>query len=115
MMERFPTNRHVRTGGILLSSLYVFLLGAASFCMFAHAAPLDGKNQHAQHATDHSTLCMWACQVSSFSSTGQLASTPKIKPDLLVVALLANSSTIPIQYKVSSTQSRAPPQFFLSL
>jgi len=115
MMKRFSTNRNVRAGGIFLSSLYVFLLGTASFCMFAHAVPPDGANQHTQHATDHSTLCKWACQVSAYSSTGQLASTPDIKPDLFVVALLINSSTIPIQHNVSSTQSRAPPQFFLSL
>ena len=115
MMKRFSTSRHVRAGGILLSSLYVFLLGAASFCIFAHAVPLDGENQHSQHAISHSTLCMWACQVSSFSSTGQIASTPETKPDLLVVALLSHSSAITLQHEVSSTQSRAPPRLFLSL
>jgi len=115
MMRSSLKIRSLRAGGIFLSSLYFFLLGAASFCMFAHALPLNGESQHTQHATGHSTLCVWACQVSSYSSTGQLASTPEVKPNLLVVALLLNSSTITLQQYSTSIHSRAPPQFLLSL
>lgn len=115
MMRRFSKISHLRSGGIFLSSLYIFLLSAASFCMFAHAVPLNGENHHTQHTTDHSTLCVWACQVGSYSSTGQIASTPETKPGLLVGALLQDSSTITLQHDVISTQSRAPPRSFLSL
>lgn len=106
---------HIRSGGIFLSSLYVFLLGAASFCMFAHSTPLNEESHHTQHTATHSTLCTWACQVSSSPSNGQVASTPETKPDLLLIALLPNSSSIPLPYEIVSAPSRAPPRVFLSL
>jgi hypothetical protein len=115
MTKHFSKISQLRSGAVFLSSLYFFLLGAASFCMFAHAAPLNVESHNSQHTTNHSTLCAWACQVSSYSSTGQIASTPETKPDLFVVTLLSNSSTITLQHDGSLTQSRAPPRVFFSL
>jgi len=114
-MRRSSFRQSIQSGGLLLSSLYLFLLGAASFCLFAHAAPAHETTHHAQHAANHSTLCMWACQVGSYSSTDQLASAPETKPDLLVVAILQHTLTSASQYHALSIRSRGPPHSFLSL
>ena len=117
MKTRSANIGRLRSGAIFLSSLYLFLLGAASFCMFVHAAPPKGENHHthAQQKANHSTLCVWACQVGSYSSTGQIVSTPEAKPDFVVVAILQNTSTIMYQHDALSTRSRAPPRSFLFL
>ncbi|WP_447968881.1 hypothetical protein [Nitrospira sp. M1] len=115
MMTHSSHRRTIRSGGILLSSLYLFLLGAASFCLFAHAAPPNETTHHTQQTANHSTLCIWACQVGSYSSTGQLGSTPDTKPDLLVVATLQYASAIAPQYDALSIRSRGPPHTFLTV
>lgn len=115
MMTRSSHRQYIQSGGLLLSSLYLFLLGAASFCLFAHAAPPNETPHHSQHAANHSTLCIWACQVGSYSSTDQLASTPETKPDLLVVAILQDTSTTTSQDYALSIRSRGPPSLSISL
>ncbi len=107
--------RALRSGGILLSSLYVFLLGAASFCMFAHANPKHGEQHHAQHEASHSTLCMWACQIAADSSASQIATQPEIKPLLLVSSSVFNPSTLTREYDLTTTRSRAPPKFLSTI
>ncbi|WP_454063103.1 hypothetical protein [Candidatus Nitrospira salsa] len=114
-MKHSSHRRYIWSGGVLLSSLYLFLLGAASFCLFVHAAPPNESTHHSQHAANHSTLCVWACQVGSYSSTDQLVSTTESKPDLLVVATLQYTSSIAPQYGALSIRSRGPPRPSFSL
>ena len=107
--------RLFRSGGILLSSLYVFLLGAASFCMFAHASTKHGEQHHSQHEANHSTVCMWACQVASDSSESQIATQPTVKPILLVSSSVSTPFTLTLDYALTSTRSRAPPHLLFTI
>ena len=114
-MKRSANNRLLRSGGILLSSLYVFLLGAASFCMFAHASPQHGEQHHTQHEANHSTLCKWACQIASDSSASQISIQPTVNPILLASLSVFDPSTLTLEYTLATTRSRAPPHFLRTI
>lgn len=116
-MKSSSNYKWVQSGVIFLSSLYLFLLGAASFCMFVHAdastESAGTEKHHSQQTTNHSTLCIWACQVGTHSSSGQISSPPETNPAFMVMALVFNFQTIILEHDGTTTHSRDPPPSFL--
>lgn len=86
--------------------VYLALVCLSATCLFAHAAPLEGHDHHAQHST-HSPLCAWACQATS--DAGLAMDSPESSGWPVVLQAMALPKQFPPSPFSSLFHSRAPP------
>ncbi|CAE6699394.1 conserved exported hypothetical protein [Nitrospira defluvii] len=105
-MNRLSTKTSAILVTLSVALVYLALALVAPGCSFAHAAPSGEHHQHS--GTDsHSTLCSWACQVSS--DVGPMAHADS---GVVWVTHLSALPSAPLLIAVqdhSSLHTRAPP------
>ena len=92
--------------------VYFWLVCLASTCSLTLPLPVaSGGHEHHDHDTTQSSLCAWACQVTS--EGGLVASAPAELSGLVSIASAVSPIKSLSAFPSPLLQSRAPPIFTL--
>ena len=94
---------------IILAVLYLALVSVATFCVSSHEIQHSPTHHHSKNNDTHSSLCSWACQVSSKANSADTTQRALNTHALLLAGVVFLPFVIPIQTTLIPTPTRGPP------
>ncbi|MGP0592547.1 hypothetical protein ACTRXD_08385 [Nitrospira sp. T9] len=100
---------HLKLPSMILAVAYIALASIATYCVTSHEIQHSSINHHSKHTSSHSSLCSWACQVSSKANPADTTQNALFTLTLSVVGVVFLFFVIPTQTTLSPTLARGPP------
>lgn len=101
--------KSVKQLAILLAVFYLTLVSIATYCVTSHETQHSPLTHPSKNHISHSSLCFWACQVSSKADAAQIIQRAIPSLALLLIGTIFLPSIIPLQRFLFLTYARGPP------
>ena len=101
--------RQLKLPSIILAVVYLALVSIATYCVASHEIQHSPINHHSKNTSSHSSLCSWACQVSSKANSADTTHTALLTLTLFIVGVVYLCFVIPTQATLNPTLARGPP------
>jgi len=101
--------RLIKHLSIALAVLYLVLVSVAAYCVTSHEPQHSPLTHHSKNKTSHSSLCSWACQVSSKANSADTTQRALTTLALLFAGVVFLHVLNPVQANPHPTSVRGPP------
>ncbi|MDT3778710.1 hypothetical protein PJI16_14185 [Nitrospira sp. MA-1] len=101
--------RRLTLPSVIFAVAYLALASIATYCVASHEIQHSPINHHSKNTTSHSSICSWACQVSSKANSADTTHNALLTHTLLIVGFVFFFSVIPAQATLSRSLARGPP------
>lgn len=101
--------RLLKYSSILLAIVYLGLIGMATYCVASHQIQHSPIAHHSKNTSSHSSLCSWACQVSSKGNLADTTHNALLTLALLIAGVVFLPCLLPVQATLYPTAARGPP------
>ena len=101
--------RPLKLPSIIFAVVYLALVSIATYCVASHELHHSPINHHSKTTSSHSSLCSWACQVSSKANPADTTHKALLTLTLFIVGVVYLFFVIPTQATLSPTLARGPP------
>lgn len=101
--------RLLKYSSILIAIVYLGLIGMAPYCVASHELQHSPINHHSKNTSFHSSLCSWACQISSKTNAADTTHHALLTLTLLIAGIVFLPYLLPVQTTLYPTSARGPP------
>lgn len=89
--------------------VYLGLIGVAPYCVASHQTQDSATAHHSKNTSSHSSLCSWACQVSSKGNLADTTPNTLLTLAIFIAGVVFLPSLLPVQATQYPTAARGPP------
>ena len=101
--------RPLKFPSIVLAVVYLILVSMATYCVASHEIQHSPIAHHSKNTISHSSLCSWACQVSSKANSADTTQNTLITLALFIAGVVFLPFLAPAQATLYPTSARGPP------
>jgi hypothetical protein len=102
-------SRPIKQVSSILIVSYLTLISLATFCAASHEIQHSPIQHHSKGNSSHSSLCSWACQVSSKTNAADTTQSALLVFAVMVAGILVLHFFPPAQASLNPTLARGPP------